>query len=231
MSIRLNDVVQISVNAIQNGQRITNVLHYIPVGTVDPMITTLGGFLTAFRTGWRANILPIQTTTLFVQEYNGVVIRGTKPGPGDDPPKVLDLGDEVTIVGDVVDDAGTAIGDTLPTTTTATFRKSSGLAGRSNRGAVRLGGLLEFYTSPGEANTLTNAAITVLETPRLFFESNLTGVGGEFLTPVIFSRTKLFRKAGATNNTTDTWVDLEQVLLNQLVGLQKSRKQVRRLGA
>jgi hypothetical protein len=231
MSIRLNDVVQITVNAVQAGQRITNVLHYVPIGTVDPMLTSLGAFLTAFRTLWRDSMLPVQTTTLFVQEYVGVVIRGTVAAPGGDGGKVLDLGDIVTLVGDVVDDSGTAIGDTLPTNIAISYRKSTGQAGRTKRGGFRLGGALEAYTQAGSPNELTNAAITVLETPRLALEANLAGVGGEFLTPVVFSRTTLFSKPGPENNTTGTWTLIEQILLNGLVGTQQSRKQVRRLGA
>jgi hypothetical protein len=231
MSIRLNDLVQITVHGVVEGQAAVNVFHYAPDSVNDPLNTTLGAFVSAFRDLWRSEVLPLLSEAYAVLEYTGVVIAGTKASEGLDPVKVFDLTDVVTVTGVDPDDIGGTAGAILPTMIAASFQKRTGIAGKRNKGSYRIAGLVEAYTEASAGNVLTGAAVTALEPVRVFGETDLAGAGAEQLIPIVFSRTTLFAKAGMVNNTTGTWREISAVLLNRLVGSQRSRKQVRRLGA
>ena len=231
MAIRLGDLVQITVNGVQSGQRVTNVLHYTPDGPADPQVTSAEIYLQTFRTNWRSEVLPVLVSGYTVLSYEAIVIAGTKAGPPDGPAKVLDLTDTAVLVGVPANDTGSGEGAPLPTYTTATFRKVTGLAGKRRRGSMRLRGIIQDLTETSDGNRLTAAGVTALQPVAEFLNSALAGLGTESLLPVVFSRKTLFEKDGAVNNVLDTFTIITGFLLNQIVGSQLSRKQVRSLGA
>lgn len=237
MPMRLNDVLQITVFGVAQGQAVENVFHYVPEGTVDPLATGVDVWLDDFRGIWRGAVLPHLAPDYTVAEYKAIVIRGTKDGPPVNPnnpdgpkKKVYDYGSVEKLTGEGTPDTGSAVGTPLPTYVAATLQKLTGESGRSNHGSARIATLIEAFTDATDANKLTVAGSNAMALVAAAILGQINGLAGEILHPVVFSRKRLFGKAGNTNNTTDTWTLITSVTVNDLVGSQVSRKQRFRLG-
>jgi hypothetical protein len=228
----LLDVVQFSVYGQAAGQAVNNVLHFLPETVNANFTATAAQCLSALIATWRTQVIAKLNDSYTAAQYRLLVITGTVANPTPPPGFILKLGDEAVQAGGLAADTGGELSDPLPTYVAATIRKFSGLAGRTNKGSIRLGTLGEAMTEAANQNKLTAAAITSLETARVWlFTQQGTGVAGDSLTPVIFSKTTLLRLVQPRGDTIGARAVMTGAELNAFVGSQVSRKQRATLGA
>lgn len=232
MAISDLSTVQITVRGQSNGQSVVNVLHYIPSMLAPAFSSTPDQILNAFRSAWRAAVLPHISQHYAAVEYALVEIRGTEADPNNPNAFRLRLGEAGVIAGVAVSDQGVLTTDPLPTYCAATFQKRTLEAGRSKRGSLRLGGIVEAQTEATQPNTLTAAARNALANVSTFLTQVLsTGVAGDTLNPCVFSRELLLRGVNPKNDTLGARFAITKVILNAFVGSQVSRKQRATMGA
>jgi hypothetical protein len=140
-----NKVYEITVRGVADGQAVNNVFHYIteeaiPVGTLP----TEAEFLDTFRDRWQ-NCLGSFHDSYSVQEYfmkraNRAVFPGRRPGLITH----VEYDNQEVITGDAAD-FGTLTGDVLPTYVAVGYKKVTTSVGRSWRGNMRVGPVIEAH--------------------------------------------------------------------------------------
>lgn len=232
MALPASSIIQITVLGVAAGQAVNNVLHYA-FASANPggFVSSLGQCLTAFRTAWRAGVLPGITSEYHVLAYRGVSIVKTKPDPNDPNKKVWDIGDVADILGDAILDAGGDARAAAPTFVAYSIRKMTGVGGKDKRGSARIGPIAEETTDVDLPNQLTPGGLTLAQNAAATIKAVLNaGVPGDTITPGIYSRTSHFRApVGAFPEVFFT--PLIDAQANTLVGSQVSRKQRASLGA
>lgn len=227
MPIRpLADLFRITVNATAFGQAVVNVLHYVPE-TLNPNWTaTINQVLTAFRTMWRASVLPGLTGDYAVTTYRIVELIGSTQHPTDPNKIKLTLGSEDSVAGDPVADHGGSNPPTLPTFVAATIQKRTGFAGRDKRATMRLATLPEAATDNAQGNRLTAAALTQLNIAATGLKGLInTGVAGDRVFPVILNLTAMRKLPQPQLDMIGGYTVITDMFGNVLVGSQRSRKE------
>lgn len=222
--ITTSHVIRFIVRAVQDEQAVYNILDYKPESTNPQFGSSIQQCVAAFSSFWLSNALAIQSDSLGVAEIQGIAIEGTRTNPNDPNTRLLKFGDyhsQVPGSGNF----GAIVGPALPTYVAATFRKKTAKAGRSKRGSMRFGGLVEADTGTSTPNVLTTPAKTALEV----FGANLliplaAGVAGDTLKLGVLAQTDMLRDTVPVT-VASNWIEVcTAISVNSYVGSQVSRK-------
>lgn len=232
MAIPLQSAVEIAVQGVAAGQAVVNVFHYIPSTLGIGFTATMAQCLTAFRTMWRASVLPALSDAYTVLNYKGRNIVGTRVDPNNPNKFIFNIGDVADLAGAGAADNGGDAGDPLPTYAAMTLRKVTGVGGKRKKGSVRLGPLTEASTEALDQNKLTAASIALGNAACTGLKGTLgTAVAGDSLVPVVFSRTTEFAPPQPVIGVALAVTAISDMFVNLYVGSQVSRKQRANLGA
>lgn len=240
-----HDIIEYTVNGVQVGQDIKNVLHYRFESLVAGDIT-LENTLDSFQDWWQSQVLALISDSLEVTSYVAKRI-GSLIGPQSQPRQRYNAYAEVA--GALPADAGQVAGAFLPTYVAVSGKKKTDGPGETFypagnptalvmnaekffRGGIRIGGIVELDTEAAQGNDLTVAAATA-------WQQNLTdlisfavvggggGIGAMKMCVVSAAADGLARQiaAGPANTFTPAYQMVDSIPLNPFVGSQLSRKQ------
>lgn len=251
MAVPANAVIEVKVLGASFGQSVHNIMHYRVQDFAGDPVDNLIGWLTSFRTDFRAQILPLLTTDYAVLEYRASVVEGmlwdfSQLDENDDPFKaVMRFSDQAALTGHAVDDKGTDAPPSHPTSTAVTVQKVCGpfmslgtdlvppadpvqLAfEKRGRGGMRFGVIAEDTTQALNGNLLEGAYVTAWEA-ALGFLLNVTCAGPAIVADMCVVST---HKNGAQRVKpegglpTIAVANVSSVAVSSFVSTQTSRKQ------
>jgi hypothetical protein len=247
MALVANDMVEVKVNGICEGQRITNIFHYwvYVFGAGD----TLLQFLTQFRTEWRANILPLISNDYSILTYEGKILSNVNRIVTADYPESarpmkyrIRYRDQLALNGVPADDDGGDAGDNLPSFVAVGVRKVLGgglripaafgggtSSGKLIKGSCRLGPINEDLTEPLAGNDLTPATITAFGTAMEVIRVYNFGGGSTagMCVPSFIQDGNLWNFVALPGAPVYTWVfsTVESFTVNPKITSQVSRKE------
>lgn len=174
MPIDVTGHYEVGIQAKCLGEDCFNTLHY----TCGAGTGTLGGFLSAFRTLWRAQIIPLVTEQYVVQNYVvrqfGAVVWKSAVIPPVIPPAwpnvtpLIRYSDNAVLAGDPVLDAGDVTTTEMASLMAVGCYKACHAStevdftvlpyGKLLKGFIRFGGIPEASSDDGDGNSLNAGA-------------------------------------------------------------------------
>jgi len=209
----------------KDGGKIVNINHFQFPDTVTADQGDLFEFLDNWALFWQSSILPNLSVFYEVEQYTLKEIIGWETVAGK---KRLKYGLTAVQAGDPGTDVGGIVTDGLPNYVAFTVQKKSLFAGRTKKGSMRIGGVVEADT---DENSLQPAAILWVKTAidtLIFPGISINAADTLFINWAIFSPTTFFSdptmEHPATAEPRLHSVQVVGKIINPLVGSQTSRK-------
>lgn len=225
-------VYQCVVLGSASGQAINNVFHYDVINDtgVPPNTVDMTALATAFRALWTANITPRLSVEYEAFTYICTEFTGQIPNPNSppQPPYKVRLG-QVGQFTPPLPDAGSLVGDVMPTYVAVTAQKRTSFAGRDYRGSARFGPIIETNTVGNELESAVRTAWVAAVNGLLNLQVTS---GGQTVTlrMAIFQKTRVV-SALITLPLSAYAAEVTTMTVNRLIGSQISRKAKQGQGA